>query len=528
MSNSSNINYITDGPRYGRGWNKFEPATIKWLIGILVVAALIGGFLGLLMGLWLQWSALTVILLVFIGAGIFLMMGSALAKGAVIPFIWENMLAEWRKVSGGMKGGQISHSYELFPLETFTPAFSFITPLTLGLLKLHQLHMKKGYLHLVNVGFNDFFVYDLESAGHSHMVFWKLNLTNAPVMEARSFPRDMDVAVRLDNIPSFDPKFDEGVGGWVKLSYQVQVKVEVLWDRVESFCKATHPLTTVEDAARRAARRVLPYATYEAALIGEAEEKLEQEIIADPKVQAIGLEVKGGSVQGIEGSQMVDEAMSLSFKRMGETKDRRKAALLFSEMDREIFQRMLEAEKPEAALQLQARATDQMMQAMLVSGLNPIQAYKMTGQLAQSLGQPVDSLAQQITGILGRPVENTAGQVAGKLLTTKIKPEDWDKYEPLEIPQGITHEDRLQWERNVLQERLPTQLQPCTDPGLFIFKLETEDELKIRWDYNTFSPTVHINGQNRSADYTALKENLYDYQQITVWDIYMETRRLLK
>jgi len=213
-------------------------------------------------------------------------------------------------------------------------------------------------------------------------------------------------------------------------------------------------------------------------------------------------------VEGIKGSKQLAENLQQSFGRLLEASDRREIALQFASMDKEVFQRLLEAEEPKAALEFRARAANQMMEALLASGLNPVQLYQTTGQVAQDIGQP-DSLAHQIAGQAFKQIE------AG----------DWP---PLKIPQNISHEKRLKWERQVVQQRVPTQLQESgSAPDTFTFLLETGDKLEIIWSAPEFPPQVYINGQDRRSDYVVLSPGIYDYPKTTVWDLYLETRRLL-
>lgn len=401
---------------------------------------------------------------------------------------------------------QIFHDQSLSRSEPLEPAYPFVTSLSLGLLKLYRLNMEANRIYLVDVGFNDVFVYDQRSARHRSKLFWKLNLEGAPLLKAESFPEKFDIIVEVKNIPNFDPKF-RGRGGWVTIDYNIRIQLKVTRESVGQMREATNPLSTAQNAARRAARQLLPFMPYEETLIATAEEKIQQRIKEDPKVQSTGLHVVLVDVEEIEGSKKLNEALHKSFERVLKASDRREIALQFAELERDVFQRMLEAEEPKVALQLRAQAADRMLQALMASGLNPLQIYQKFGQIARDMGQP-NSLAQDV-----------AVEAFGK-----IKPEDWP---PLEVPRGISHEERLHWERQIMQERAPIDLQDAKDFDTFTFKLGTGDVLEIVWTYPEFPPKVYINNQDRTADYTVLKPELYDYHKVTVWDLYYETRRML-
>ena len=418
---------------------------------------------------------------------------------------------------------QIFHDQSLSRSEPLEPVYPFVTSLSLGLLKLYRLNMEANRIYLVDVGFNDVFVYDQKSARHRSKLFWKLNLEDAPLLKAESFPEKFDIIVEVKNIPNFDPKF-RGRGGWVTIDYNIRIQLKVTRESVGQMREATNPLSTAQNAARRAARQLLPFMPYEETLIATAEEKIQQRIKEDPKVQSTGLHVVLVDVEEIEGSKKLNEALHKSFERVLKASDRREIALQFGELERDVFQRMLEAEEPGVAIEVQGRvrdrAADRMLQALLASGFSLFknkdiasndgararEIYQVFGQIARNIG--LDSLA---------------ANVADKAFA-KTKPEDWP---PLAVPRGISHEERLHWERQIMQERAPMDLQDAKDFDTFTFKLGTGDVLEIVWTYPEFPPRVYINNQDRTADYTVLKPELYDYHKVTVWDLYYETRRML-
>lgn len=407
---------------------------------------------------------------------------------------------------------QLVQDQSLFTPESFSVVYPFVTTLTLGLLKLYRLDIKPDRVYLVDVGYNDVFIYDRESAKHSNKLFWKLNLANAPVMVAEGIQRGFDVIARAENIPSFDPKFGEK-GSWITLDYSIRVSLELTRGSVGHLRHAVNPLTTVQNAAVKAARTFLPYTKYEEALIATAEQDIQKAIAEDKNVEATGLRVVLVDVENIKGSEKLSETMQQSFGRMLEASDQKEATLMFADMDRDTFQRGLERVAPTAALEYRARSANQMLEAMLASGLNPLQAYQKFGGMARMLEQknPQEDIAVIVA------------QKAGEL----IKPSDWP---PLVVPKTIgDHLARLKWERDQLEERVPIELQdaPSETSSTFLFKLSPEHELKVEWPTGDYGPVVHINQKVRTDDFASLKPDMYDKERVTIWDIYVEARKIL-
>ncbi len=400
---------------------------------------------------------------------------------------------------------QIIQDQSLFQSASFKTAFPFVTPATMGLLKLYELDMKQDHIYLVDVGFNEIFIYDRVSARSRTKLFLKLNLNNAPGLEAVMVPKRFDVQVQLTGMPSFDGEFGER-GGWVTMDYTVRVSLEVDRQTVIILRHTSNPLTTVKNAALRAGRQILPFQSYQESLLATAASDIEAVITNDPKVRETGLNVASVEVEGVSGSKQLADTMQQSFGRLLQAKDRRSIALEFASMDKEEFQMMLEAENPQAALEFRSRAANQMMEALLASGLNPAQLYMTTGQVAKDVGQR-DSLAYQVASQSFK----------------RIAAGDWPA---LQIPQNVSHAERLKWERQVMTERVPAQLQDDTG-DTFAFDLETGETLKIVWDAKAFAPQIYIDGKDRSADFVSLSPGVYQYNETTIWSLYMEARKLL-
>jgi hypothetical protein len=159
-----------------------------------------------------------------------------------------------------------------------------------------------------------------------------------------------------------------------------------------------------------------------------------------------------------------------------------------------------------------------MMQALMASGLNPVQVYSVMGGVARDIGQ-AGAQAREI----GQP-GGLAGQIAAKAFE-QIKPADWPA---LQIPHKVPHEQRLKWERGVMRERAPAELQEAHESSdTFVLLLEPDHKLEVIWLAPEFPPQVYVDGQDRRAQYVALAPTIYRYDKTTVWDIYLETRRSL-
>jgi len=401
---------------------------------------------------------------------------------------------------------------KLFREDGFSEAYAFATTATLGLLRLYRLSLDLDRIYLVDVGYNEIFAYDRESARHHNKLFWKLNLDNAPRMQVVSYPRRFDIGIDVEKIPSFDSQFGDR-GGWVTMDFRIRVQVQVERDAISMLHHSVSPVTTIQNAATRAARRYLPFTSYQEALIATAEQDIQAHIRDDERVRTTGLEVLFVEIEGIEGSRQLSDVMQQSFSRMLTASDRRQAALMFADMDRDIFQRMIEAEEPRAALEFRGRAANQMLEAMLASGMNPVDTYKKVGSIARDIGH-ADLDSQGFAKVIASE--------AFEMIDARTWP-------ALQVPTNLpSHLDRLRWEREVVVERVPTQVQAGDETSdTFAFALKPDAKMEVIWSVRDFPPQVYVNGKDRSSDYVILAPGVYDYHRTTVWDLYLETRKLL-
>lgn len=401
---------------------------------------------------------------------------------------------------------------QLYREDSLVLAYPFVMTTTLGLLKLYRLELELDRIYLVDVGYNEVLVYDRESARHHSKLLWKLNLDDAPQMQVISYPRRFDIGIDVDKIPSFDPQFSER-GGWVTMDFRIRVQVQADRNNISKLRHSTSPLTTIQNSAARAARRYLPFTSYQEALIATSEQEIQAYIINDDRVKATGLEVLFVEIEGVEGSKQLADVMQQSFGRVLTASDRRQAALMFADMDRDVFQRMIEGEEPHAALEFRSRAGNQMLEAMLASGMNPIDAYKMVGSIARDIGN-TDQESQGFAKVIA---------------SEAFEMIDVGTWPALQVPTSLSsHLDRLKWEHEIVLERVPTQVQQGDETSdTFAFVLKPDTKLEIIWSVKDFPPQIYVNGKDCSSEYVILAPGIYDYHHTTVWDLYLETRKRL-
>lgn len=393
----------------------------------------------------------------------------------------------------------------LFHPAQVVPVYPLVTPLSFGLVKAYRLPMEEGSIYLVDAGFNDTFIYDVRSAGHRDKYFWKLNLQENPILQAKRIPSEFDISIEVPEIPSFDPQFDTR-GGWITMKYNVRARLRVRPEAIGQLHQAANPLTTVQNAVRRTVRQQLPFVRYEEALIASCEEEVERQLLRDESVKATGLELVAIEIEAVEGSKTLNESLQESFQRLSEARDKRDIALEFKELDESTYTLMLEYEAPEKALEVRTRVKDQMLEAMLTSGRSLHEIASVAGWAAENIEEN-EGLAAEI------------GVEALKRI------EEWPTPQ---IPTGVSHAERLQWERELLKERVPAQFKTTGGSSdTFLFELETGDELKIIWWAQEPPPEVLINDIDRRADFASLRKGVFNYDRVTAWDIYWETRKIL-
>ena len=90
MSDSLRLNYITSGSRWARGWGHYEARTVRWLLIILLVSALLGLVVGIVLSLLLHFAGWVIVGAILASIILFVFLGVVFCK-AIIPFVWSAM-----------------------------------------------------------------------------------------------------------------------------------------------------------------------------------------------------------------------------------------------------------------------------------------------------------------------------------------------------------------------------------------------------------------------------------------------------
>lgn len=88
MSNRPNINYITGGRLWARGWNRYEGPTMSCLISMLIILTVLGIAAGLVISVLNQFSLELAVATIFVICLIAIFIGIVVAK-LVTPLIWD-------------------------------------------------------------------------------------------------------------------------------------------------------------------------------------------------------------------------------------------------------------------------------------------------------------------------------------------------------------------------------------------------------------------------------------------------------
>jgi hypothetical protein len=515
MEKIADVKYVTYGRRWARGLNKYEDQGINEFRIILVISSSLGAIIGLGVSIWMQLTWDRYLLAVSLGVVGGFLLGRGFAQ-IWIPHRWEEMLVEELERSGRSRQhiretmGFRSEQTHLHP-DIFTALFS------LGMIKKRRLEMNSDRMYLADVGFNELFIYDVQSAGHSRKVFWKLNVHGAPPINVLSIPYRLDdTTVEVQGIPVVgEDETDFRKRTWIKVSYRVWVQLEIDRERVEQFVQVREPLRVVKDIVTTAAREVLPFQRYEEVLLANTARELEKRVMAYVEQTSLGLDIKGVRIEEIEGSKELDQSMMDSFQRLQLAKDRQAIAVGLSQMDDSIIQLMYEYEGNQAALEYRSRAATRVVEALLATGIPPQQLHGAVQAEARMLRQ-----------------EGSLPELMGEAVRAIETPVKDTKPDCPEIPKDLTYKQRLQWEAQVLEERLPhvfSGLNPAE--GRFEFRLETGQALVIIFPApQTTRPFVYLDNQTWTDKYRALWDDVYDtsYERTTICKLYHDTLKLLE
>lgn len=516
MNKVSDVRYITQGRRWARGLNKYEDQGINEFRLILAVTSIVGAVIGLGIALVTQppWYGYLV------GAMLGVLVGFLVGRGFAqlwIPHRWEEMLGEELERRGAAK--QHVRETEGFRAEqTHMHPDIFTLLFSLGMIHKRRLDMASNRLYLADVGFNDNFIYDTQSAGHNRKVFWKLNVQGAPPINVVSIPYRLDnTTVEVAGIPVMgEDEGDYRKRSWIKVGYRVWVQLEIDRDRVEQFVQVREPMRIVKNIVLTAAREILPFQKYEDVLLATTGNQLGQRVKGYLDQADLGLNVAGVHIEEIEGSKELDQSMAQSFERLQLAQDRQQIAVSLSQMDDHLVQLMHEYEGNQAALEFRSRAATRMVEALLATGIPPQQLYGATQAEARALkqeGSLPELMAEAVKEI--EPPQKTGS-----------------KPECPKIPDGLAHKQRLQWEAQELEARLPHVFRNFNSAeDRFEFNLESGQNLVIIFPApHTMRPCVYLDSQSWTDKYRSLQDDVYDlsYGRVTICELYYETVKLLE
>jgi hypothetical protein len=505
MGKRGGYKYLTNGWRWRWGLNKYEWVTIQVLV-VILIALVIGASLGA----WL-WQEIAIgwSVLIGLGAGV---MGLFLVK-LFIPAIWN--LVKTAFLPGFDENA--SQDYRQVALLQAEPvprrADSWISWVTLGLIRVLVLPLKPDRIYLVDGRFNDVFIYTRQLAQDKSKMFYKLNVNDEVLaLEVVSMPSAGRADILVEDIPSFDiEKFGGGAEtGFVSVSYQVVLEwgltlVNVKRGRV---FRSLNPLDDLSLALLEVCRDVLPGMPYKEVIQGKAIPKIRAELDKHPNVPRTGLEIKSVNVRGIEKSEPIAASFVEQFNTLLGAEADRKIALELSRMDEEVYKIYLQDKAPDKAIELQIEVAKQMAQIAMLSGQGP----KMLSTLQRFEGSGTFG-ADSIAGPLQKAL---AAEVPGQ-------PEIEEKPFP-DVPSDLSHEQRLRWERDELRQRVPHLQDGRGDSERFEFLIKGK-KVVVLWPPKGMLPSVYVEGQNCTGQYVNLKEAVFAYEDTRVWDIYQETLR---
>ncbi len=514
MKKVSDVRYMTYGRRWARGLNKYEDRGISEFRLILIITSAVGAVLGLGIGFVMQAPWYGYLIGAALGVGVGFLAGRGFAQ-FWIPHRWEEMLGVELERRG--RSRQHIRETEGFRPEQTKPHFDIFTALfSLGMVKKQHLDMDSNRLYLADVGFNESFIYDTQSAGHNRKVFWKLNVEGAPPINVLSIPyRLEDTTVEVSDIPVMgEDESDFRKCSWIKVGYRMWVQLEIDRERVEQFVQVREPLRVVKNVVVSAAREVLPFQRYEDVLLAVTGNQLGQRVKAYLDQADLGLNIAGVHIEEIEGSKELDQNLMESFQRLQLVQDRQEIAMGLSQMDDHLVQLMYEYEGNQAALESRSRAATRMVEALLATGIPPQQLYSATQAEARALKQ-----------------EDCLPELMAKVVK-EIEPPTSEKPECPKIPPDLSHQQRLRWEAQELEQRLPYVFRGLNSAeDRFEFRLESGQTLVVIFPApQTMRPCVYLDNQTWTEKYRALWDDIYDtsYGRVTICELYYNTLRLLE
>lgn len=508
MAKQTGYKYLTNGWRWRWGLNKYEWSTLQALTVILIVLVMVFFF-----GAWL-WQDVPVgwSVLIGLGAGV---VGLFLMK-LFIPAIWN--LVKTAFLPGFDEDAP--QDYRQVTLLQAEPspraADSWISWVTLGLLRVLELPLKPDRIYLVDGRFGDVFIYTRQLAQDKSKMFYKLNVNDDVLaLDVVSMPSAGRFEIVVDDIPSFDIEMFGGGAetGFISVSYQVVIEWAATLSNIKKgqVFQSLNPLDDLSLALWEVCRDVLPGMPYKDVIQGKAIPQIRAGLEKHPNIPRLGLDIKSVNVRGIEKSEPIAASFHEQFNMLLAAESERKIALELSRMDEEVYKIYLQDKAPDKAIELQIEVAKQMAQIAMLSGQGP----KLLNTLQHFEGSSTFD-AHSIAGPLRQALVDEVAREGGTPVPAEAPFPD--------VPPNLSHKQRLSWEREELRKRVPHLQDELGNPERFEFVIKGK-KVVILWPPQGMMPTVYVEGQNCTGHYVNLKEAVFTYEETRVWDIYQETLR---
>jgi len=395
--------------------------------------------------------------------------------------------------------------FERRPLRSRFPLF---TAMTFGIVHVQHIDIEPDLLYIIDSKEdNVWYVYDRDSVQRGVKTLWKLGFAKIDYYEVVS--KNIDLTVMVPEIPSFDEQFGgNGGGGWVTIDFSIRVSLSISSQNLGKLKECHNPQRDVQDAVLKVARAILPFVSYQDALTANMKENIADWVRAYDEVKRTGFLIKGVEIEMVDGSKRVAQAYNDRFDRLLQAKDKSDIAMMFKELDDHAINAYLSmggAPDAGAILAAKSRIADQSLRLLMASGKDPLSAYQLSAQGAdKKMSDP--------------QLQNHVAEKAFDM----IEESDW----PALKPKGKTFSERLNWERSVLQERIPLWLLDDPDQNSFTIKIG-EHTLQVRWEDSDAVPQAWIDGKDRQREFAILSSSGWNYDRRTMWDVYQVARRLL-
>ena len=550
--------YITkdvDSERWSYCYNKFDAANIQYVNSRLIIAAVVGTLGGALIGVGLlfgmasflqwsfgwQWNLLIVIGLTF--------GGTWLAHWLMGVYLYTDLN---RKTALAMREHRArpkqSSRFEKAddndlraigwvacpppPPASSIQEFLRNKILRAGLVKWFTLTLEDGKIYVVNVGYGDWMVYQrgVDEVDETFDI-WRLTVAGGPPLKVYAldvYPKDPGVsngiAVTIPEVPSYsEDDVHDKISGWVHTNYNVILTLKIEAANLGLvLAGGVRGIESIRARTKAIGKTWFAYVPYKEVTAADFAQEFQKRLLKDEQIKATGFTIKVAEIT-VKGDPALSDAMRNQFKIFQEAslhlQNRMQAAQAFSQMDQQIFTRLLEAENGEEALRMRGRASNQMLNALMVDGkLSALQALQMTSTVA-------GALTQQHTDPLQQTIAQDAARLANKQFAQQVG-EGKATWPKIDTATPTSHAERLQHEREHLELYASETLLPIKHDHTFVFGFPSAGQpihtLEIVWKNDRFPPELYWDGQIWSQEYPHLLGSaVFNYRQVTVFDLYL-------